>query len=266
MGQLRARRGGAGLFGRKISVGKRTYVRYTPGVSGGLLPQPGHGQGPVLASERVLPVCEPLGPLFSGAGIQRGSLVGVSGAGGVTLLLSLLVGPLAQGSWAAVVGLPDLGLEAAAAMGVDLRRIALVPDPGSSWTAVVAVLLDALDLVVVRPPGHCRPGDARRLAARARERGSVLVVTGGGPAWPERPDLELAVEADGWEGLGSGEGTLRRRPARVVVSGRRGGGRPRSMTCWLPGPDGRLAARRAKGEPILEPVTPVAPEPVAWAG
>lgn len=235
-----------------------------PSVSGGPLPLPGHGHGPVLATERVLPVCELLGPLFPGAGIQRGSLVGVSGTGGTTLLLSLLVGPLSQGSWAAVVGLPDLGLEAAAAMGVDLGRIALVPDPGKSWTAVIAALLDALDLVVVRPPGFCRPGDARRLAARARERGSVLLVVGGGPAWPERPDLELAAETDGWEGLGTGEGTLRQRPARVVVSGRRGG-RPRAMSCWLPGPDGRLASRRSRDEPTLEPVDEL-PERVAWAG
>ena len=233
-------------------------------MSGGLLPQPGHGPGPVLASERVLPVDEPLGALFPGAGLQRGSLVGVSGPGGVTLLLSLLVGPLSQGSWAAVVGLPDLGLEATAAMGVDLGRVALVPEPGPSWTAVIAVLLDALDLVVVRPPGHCRSADARRLAARARERGSVLMIAGGGPAWPERPDIELAAEADGWEGLGAGEGTLRRRPGRVVASGRRAGGRPRTMTCWLPGPDGRLVPRRSRDEPTVVAHEP--PERVAWAG
>ena len=233
-------------------------------MSGGLLLQPGHGQGPVLASERVLPVREPLEALFPGTGLQRGSLVGVSGPGGVTLLMSLLVEPLSQGSWAGVVGLPDLGLEAAAAMGVDLGRVALVPEPGPSWTSVVAVLLDALDLVVVRPPGHCRPADARRLAARAREWGSVLVVAGGGSAWPERPDIELVAEVGGWEGLGAGEGTLRRRPARVVASGRRGGGRPRSVTCWLPGPDGRLVPRRSRDEPTVVAHEPL--ERVAWAG
>ena len=235
-------------------------------MNGGALSHAVHGQGPVLATERVLPVPEPLASLFPGTGLRRGSLVGVTGTGGVTLLLSLLVRPLAQGSWAAVVGLRDLGLEAAAAMGVDLGRIALVPDPGPSWPAVVAVLLDALDLVVVRPPGYCRPGDARRLAARTRERGSVLLVSGGGPAWPERPDLELAVEAGGWEGLGIGAGTLRRRAARVIVSGRRGGGLPRTMTCWLPGADGRLAPQRSRDEPTLGRVAHEVAERVAWAG
>jgi len=219
----------------------------------------------VLAAERVLPVPAPLAPLFPGAGLQRGSLVGISGAGGLTLLLALLAEPLAQGSWAAVVGLPSLGLEAAASMGVELRRVALVPHPGPSWTTAVAVLLDALDLVVLRPPGHCRPGDARRLTARARERGATLLIAGGGPPWPERPDLELVAEGGFWEGLGAGAGTLTRRPARVVLSGRRGG-RPQATTCWLPGPDGRLAHRPVKRVPTLEGVAPGTPETLSWAG
>jgi hypothetical protein len=183
----------------------------------------------------------------------------------VTLLLSLLVEPLAQGSWAAVVGMPDLGLEAVSGMGVDLGRFAFVPDPGPSWPGVVAVLLDALDLVVLRPPGHCRPGDARRLAARARERGSVLVVAGG-PRWPEHLDLEFTADVGDWEGLGTGSGTLRQRPATVVVSGRRYRGRPGAMSCWLPGPDGRLTLRQAKEEPALERVVREEPETMAWAG
>jgi hypothetical protein len=92
------------------------------------------------------------------------------------------------------------------------------------------------------------------------------LVSGGGPAWPERPDLELAVETDGWEGLGSGVGTLRRRAARVVVSGRRSAGRPEAMTCWLPGPDGRLATPRLIEEPTSTRVASEMPERVAWAG
>ncbi len=224
-------------------------------------------QGQVLSGERVLPAPVPLVPLLPGAGLRRGSLVQVTGRGASTLLLSLLSAPLAQGSWAGVVGLPDLGLEAAAQMGVDLARIALVPDPGSGWAAVVAVLLDALDLVAVRPPGHCRPGDAHRLAAHARERGAVLLVASGdGPPWPERPDVELTAEAGRWEGLGRGSGTLRRRPGRVVVSGRRAAARPMAVSCWLPGTDGRLAARLPRVEPSLAPVSRDASETIAWTG
>ena len=234
-----------------------------PRVSGALLSHAVHGQGSVLAAERVLPVPDSLAPLLPG-GLQRGTLVGVSGPGGVTLALSLLIEPLAQGSWAAVVGLPDLGLEAAAALGMELSRVALIPDPGPNWTAVVAVLLDALDMVMVRPPRYCRPADARRLGARARERGSVLLLSAGEAEWPERPDLQLTVETDGWEGLGRGVGTLRRRAARVVVSGRRGADRSRAMTCWLPGPEGRVVARQPEAIPAR--VADEMPERVAWAG
>jgi hypothetical protein len=178
--------------------------------------------------------------------------------------MSLLVEPLAQGSWAAVVAMPDLGLEAAAGMGVDLGRFALVPDPGTNWAAVVAVLLDALDLVVVRPPRHCRLGDARRLAVRARERRSILVVAGS--SWPDPPDLEFRADVGDWEGLGTGAGTLRRRPATIVVSGRRYPGRPKTTSCWLPDPTGRLISRHAKEEPTLERVVRQEPETMAWAG
>jgi hypothetical protein len=225
------------------------------------------GPGSILAGERVLPVPKTLAPLFPAAGLQRGTLVGISGPASASLLLSLLVEPLAQGSWAAAVGLPDLGLEAAAAAGVDLRRLALVPDPGASWTTVVAVLLDTLDVVVLGPPGSCRPAEARRLAARARQRGSILLIAGAALRWPDHRDLELTVEAGDWEGLDRGAGTLIRRPARVMLSGRRGGGRSRSATCWLPGPDGRLSPRRVKEEVRgrEEEVVQV-PEALPWAG
>ncbi|MGH9045625.1 MAG: hypothetical protein ACRDVP_12525 [Acidimicrobiales bacterium] len=184
-----------------------------------------------------------LAPGLPQGGIQRGSLVGVSGAGGTTLLFSLLVEWLAQGSWAAVVGPPDLGLEAASAMGVDMERLALIPCPGSGWADVVTVLLGSLDLVVLRPPVRCRPQVARRLAARVREQGSILVLTGG-MGWPDTPDIDLIVVAGAWEGLGLGSGTLKRRPATVTVSGRRAG-TPRKVDCWLPGTDGRLSPRES---------------------
>jgi hypothetical protein len=219
------------------------------------------GRGLALAEARVLPVPGPLAPLLP-AGIRRGSVVGVSGDGGTTLSLSLLAEPLAQGSWAAVVGEPDLGIEAAVGLGVDLSRVALVPRPGPSWPAVLAVLLESMELVVLRPPGRPRLGDARRLAARARERGSVLVVTGPPGTWPEPPELTLAAEVEGWEGLGSGAGTLRRRRVRVVASGRRGAERPRTAACWLPAPDGKLAERRTGRLPPAEPE----PEAMSWAG
>jgi hypothetical protein len=168
-----------------------------------------------VAGERTLPVVPPLTGLFPGAGLRRGSVVSVSGS--TSLLLGVLAGPSGEGSWAAAVGLPSLGLVAAAEVGIDLVRFALVPSPGSSWSTVVGALLDAIDVVAVRPPGRVRPVDARRLAARARERGAVLVVAGDGF---DGADLRLSVVSSSWSGLGRGHGLLRERRLEVAVSGR----------------------------------------------
>ena len=108
---------------------------------------------------------------------MRGSVTVVEGDGAATsLALALVAGPSAAGSWTAVVGCPGLGLAAAAEAGVALERLALVaePEPGD-WAGVVAALVGAVDVVVVGPTHRVRAADARRLAARARERGTVLV-------------------------------------------------------------------------------------------
>src|SRR4051794_12253328 len=133
-----------------------------------------------LAEEERLPVLGPLAGLFPGSGLRRGttvSVVGGGGSGSTSLALALLAGPSQAGSWTAVVGCPDLGLVAAAELGVDLERLALVPRPGSGsqWPTVVSALLDAVDVVAVRPPGRIKAGDVRRLTAKARERGAVLL-------------------------------------------------------------------------------------------
>ena len=127
------------------------------------------------AGERPLPVLSALSPLLPD-GLRRGSAVAVRGSAG--LLLALLAGPSRAGAWCAVVGLPGLGLVAAAETGVALERLALVPDPGPDWAAVAGALLDAMDVVVVAPRGRVLDGDVRRLAARARQRGAVLVPFG----------------------------------------------------------------------------------------
>jgi hypothetical protein len=161
-------------------------------------------QPPTLAAERLLPVPAAFRPLLPGSGLRRGSTVGVSRSG--SLALALVAGASAAGSWVAAVGLPDLGVVAAAESGIALERLALVPHPGSrAWATVVAALLDAIDVVLVRPPTGLRAADARRLSARARERGAVLVPLG---AWPEPADLRLSVAASQWQGLGQGHGSL----------------------------------------------------------
>lgn len=199
--------------------------------------------GPVsLAREHVLPAHPALEGLLP-AGVPRGTTVGVSGPGATTLGLAVAAGPAARGSWVAVVGWPSLGLVAAQRAGLPLDRLAVVDDPPADQRAsVIAALVGAFDLVLV--PDRLRVGatHGRRLAARLRERGSVLVrVAGGRDTGAAAADLRLRVVAAGWEGLGSGHGHLQGRRVRIELEGRGAAGRPRRADLWLPGPDGTIA-------------------------
>ncbi|NTW41003.1 MAG: hypothetical protein HGA44_14190, partial [Cellulomonadaceae bacterium] len=127
------------------------------------------------AAEQSLPVDARLADLLPSRGLDRGTTVVV--AGSTSLVLGLLVEASRGGSWVAVVGLPAVGVLAAAQMGLDLDRVVLVPDPGPDGPQVVAALLDGMDVVVVGPRATLLDGDRRRLSARARERSSVLVPT-----------------------------------------------------------------------------------------
>jgi hypothetical protein len=98
-----------------------------------------------------------------------------------------------------------------------------------------------MDVVLVCPPGAVRPGVARRLAARARERRAVLVVLSRSRRWPEGPDVQLVVETGGWRGLESGHGHLRERHAEVLSTGRRGATREVRVALWLPASSGAVA-------------------------
>ena len=183
----------------------------------------------------MLPALEGLLPE---GGLRRGSTVAVSGAR--SLALALLAGPSQAGSWCAAVGLPSLGVVAAAEVGVALERFPLVARPGDEWPAVVAALVDAVDVVLVCLPRHVRNGDTRRLVAKVRDRGAVLVTTGGSGAM--QADVRLSVTASSWEGLGRGHGRLRARRIDVVATGRGAAARERQVSLWLPSPDGDVEA------------------------
>jgi hypothetical protein len=237
-----------------------------------------HTRPVALARQQRLPVLDPLAPLLPGGALRRGTTVAVTGGDGATsLALALAAGPSAAGSWVAVVGLADLGLPAAAELGVALDRLAVVRrPPPASWGTVVAALVGAFDVVLLAPAHRVRAADARRLAARARERGSVLVVLapvgerGGGSAL--EPDVALTVTATRWEGLGQGHGHLRARRVEVVAGGRRDADRPTRLPLWLPSPDPAVPVAPASpgGEadtatagdlaPVV-PLRPAAPTP-----
>jgi hypothetical protein len=147
-----------------------------------------------------------------------------------------------------VVGRPDLGVVAAAEAGVRLERLALVPEPGPDLVAVTVALLDGIDIVAVAGADRAgvRAGDRQRLAARARQRGAVLVALG---PWPGA-DLELSCTDASWQGLGAGAGRLAARPARVRVRGRGVAPSGRSAALLLPAAGGALATAQAPAVPM----------------
>jgi len=129
-----------------------------------------------LAGEHLLPLTPALARLTPRGGLQRGSVVAVQGPGATALALGLVAGPSAAGSWVVGIGTPEVGLLAAAELGVDLERmVAVDAPPRAQWGTVVAAVAEAFDVVLVRHQHQVRPGDARRLVARVRERGGVLV-------------------------------------------------------------------------------------------
>lgn len=202
--------------------------------------------GPVtLARDRVLPVLAALHGVV-GEGLRRGSTATVTGTdrplGATTLALSLGAAASAAGSWMGVVGLPLLHPPMAAALGLSLERLALVPAV-DHWPTVVGALVEALDIVVAGVPEGLRAADARKLSSRAKERGCVLVpVCGRGRGWVEGADLRLTVVTARWHGLDHGHGVLTGRVVEMRSTGRGAAGRERRTLLWLPGPDGRVAA------------------------
>ena len=132
--------------------------------------------------------------------------------------------------------------------GIALDRLALVPNPGPEWPTVVAALIDGVDVVVTAVPGAVSASIASRLAARARQRGSVLVPYG---RW-EGADVTLQVTR------ACGTGSARRRAAAL----RRGGvgARPAGAGAALPAADGGRAVwmpgRRRPVAPARRPRPP----------
>lgn len=171
--------------------------------------------------------------LLPDAGLRPGSAYALGSAG--ALLHALLAEPSRAGTWCGIVGMPELGLEAAHQAGVVLDRLVLVPQPGPRWLSAVAALAEVLGVVAVRPSGSVAPADAARLASRLRDREATLLVVGD---WP-RAEAVLRVEEPRWFGVGSGHGNLTQREVTLTITSKRMA-RPRSTRLLLPGPDGHL--------------------------
>lgn len=197
---------------------------------------------------RRLPTHPALAPLLDG-GLKEGAAYSVERS--ATLLMALLAAPSAAGSWCAVIGVPEFGVEAAERFGIDLERLVLVPHPGDQWLNVTAAVADVMGIVVTRPPKRASDTSVSRLAARLRQRGTTLFVLG---AWPQTEAM-LSLSGSRWHGIGQGHGHLAAREATVTVTTRTAA-RPRSARLWLPDRQERFApvAGAAQVPPRLEAV------------
>jgi len=187
------------------------------------------GRGRAAEPEgRLLPVHPRLAGLLPGGGLAAGTVLAVRGS--TTLLLALLAEASRSGAWVALVGAPTVGMLAAADAGIALARTVLVPAPGPDAPAALAALLDGMDVVVVGPGATLLDTDRRRLAARARERGAVLVAQA---AWP---GAHVTLDARGgtWSGVDHGAGWLRRRTLTVRRTGRGAAARPVEVEVDVP--------------------------------
>ena len=163
-----------------------------------------------------LPVPSALGELLPEGGLVRGEVVEYWGAS--ALLAGLLASVTGAGGHAAAVGLPRLGLLAAAEMGADLERLAVIPDPGPDPLEVASILLDGLALVMIGMGGRAvPPARARVLSALPPSTSATLMVAGG--RWSGSV-LRIDTRIAGYGGLGRGCGRLRTMRLDVRVQGR----------------------------------------------
>lgn len=219
-----------------------------PSTSTAALPTPGW----VPAAERTLTVTGAVAGLFAAhaagpadaghagdAALRRGTTIGCHGPSAHALALAVAAGPTQHGSWMACAGCPGLGLQAAAELGVDLRRVVAVPAaPAGVWADVLAAMIDGFDVLVVGTAvgGVGRPA-ARRLQARAQARGVVMLVLGGNH--PFDVDLQLSGTSV-WHGLADGHGVAKARRVDARLEGRRAA-QPRRASMWLPDITGSAA-------------------------
>ncbi|GAA4462090.1 hypothetical protein [Phytohabitans houttuyneae] len=185
----------------------------------------------------TLPVVPELAPLLPAGTLRRGGVYQVTGSG--SLLWTLIGGAMTSGAWCAVVGMPAIGHASAVApeYAVDLTRLAFVNAPGPEWPAVVAALMDGIDLVILAPPPQVSAPLARQLRAKARTHGSVLICASQWPhppvSWPDT-DLSVTVTRQQTFGLGLGRGRIRSRALTVQAVGRGAAARPREVTLQVP--------------------------------
>jgi hypothetical protein len=190
-------------------------------------------------ADQVIAVPGPIGDLLPGGGMPRGRVIGCPRG---ALVCALLAATTNAGLHAAVLGglrASRINMGAAAEMGADIGRIALV-DAGDRATEVVGVLADGIPVIVLDDPSvRLQPRQEEALRGRLRDKGAVLITTNEFGVRQPYLDIEVTHIAD--HGLGQGRGRVQGFDLNVRVSRqgrlfRRGiislVGRPGAGTQW----------------------------------
>jgi recA bacterial DNA recombination protein len=202
---------------------------------------------PVLAGDDLVPLLGPLQLALGVEGLRRGSTVllsGAEGAGSTSLAFALLAQATTDGMWCSIVGPPDLGMVAAAELGVDLERLVVVAAPGARAATAIGALVEGCDVVLLRLPVAMTRTEMLRLSARARQR-RVLVVLLADPksravAWPEAPDITVRIRSSVFYGIERGGGRIAGRRVELETIQRRAAGSHAPVVLWLPSETGEL--------------------------
>ena len=178
----------------------------------------------VLANQRRLPVQGPFAALFP-QGLRPGTSVAVRAArpslepAAMRTASTLAAGVVPADGWVAAVGVPSLGVLAAAEAGLARERLVFFAAPQTVWGTVAIAAVDAFDVVVLSVPARPRAAELRRLAGRARERSTTVIAIGpGAAAWGG--EARVLTSAVAWDGLGDGHGALRSCRVTVDLDGR----------------------------------------------
>ena len=180
-------------------------------------------------------VAPALASLLPSSGLERGGVYACAGDAPMSLLFSLVATATSVGSWLAFVDVPRVGLMAAHEYGVALQRVMCVNSGGhtQSYAQVVGALVDGIDLVVVSSPA-CSAAEARRVVARAKASGSVLIILG--RAGHFSPDVVLSSSTTEWHFHTHASS----RTMSVQAHGRRVYNQ-RALTVQLPAADGAVS-------------------------
>ena len=168
-------------------------------------------------------------------------------------LLQALAAAANPAGWA-TLAMPAFGHLAAVDAGLDLAAGLHVDQPGGRWQQALAILIEAVPVVLLGDVGRVAPGVEQRIAARLRRSGAVLLTA---RPWGAA-DVRLQVVESRWEGVGAGHGLLTQRRFQIMTTGRgAAGGAPWRTELLVPGPTGAVAA--AEQQSTMELLDELAP-------